>query len=1655
MCRSTCLLMLEICFLAIEFSAVYAQKFKDIRYLKDMPKTSIDSLIQEKPTLYCDTKTNLYNVITKLNEKHAIFITWHRTKAGNWDTLEQYCSVENGLQAKQRCVYNHLTQLPNWEPFLEKELISCELSMYCKEEEFRHYFVQTDGQLKAFVNKWKPSVVGENAGLLKVCLKPNGVPLTRKCLYDKQNQSAHWESLSNLEGYKCLSETNQKIISKKLNDLHNDILTTGLLHKSIDERKAVANRVLNLLDQPNSQRLPADVFTTSEILKLMTTETRNMQLSTDVVKIVNNMMTSDAKVLRISADLNATNSILATFENYMDALSDNFVQQTQCENFNSSKIPANYTSADIKTINLAHLGVFIYFTSNISTFFINPLCANISGIALYPIEARITKAITYTIAAKNDSRSGIRYRFVYMNESIVELLKDSQLKLATFVPLKTMQPIQDELRLIGKKASIVLKIYSNDALFVETDTLRSRKPSSEVLSVSLPSYEGKLMQELPFILRINYFDMSAAKTSSPNCGCGYWNYKTWISNGVHTNNTPNFLNESELVLCYTNHLTQFTYLIGGTFRQSDYDNDVLVTVMQQRALDVVSLVGCALSFLGLIGVWITALVIPNWISQASNKILLNLCSILTLQMVFFLFVNTDDMSEALIRGEDIIKCIVLGALLQYTVLVLFLWMLIIAVLQFQRYVIVIGVTRPKNYIAKSAIIAWFTPLISTLLVVFLDPRSYIPSPFELAVHAGACHPSGSGLHYGVLLPISLIILINLTIFIYVLYSITRTLNLTSQANERGLVIKQIQKNTRIAWLDILCPARRRELNKKELQRMTTISMSNALEKSIVKSSISHSLERNMKVYQILFLIYLRYEVNGQKLCPVDHCEVSFRSLDDDITILIKWEEAKVGTTSVLKNVCSNFTGLPLERHCSYNRDTGEAEWLPYNKNESTVHCSLITNQCERHAFEHDFIMKGNILKPFENHWKNSYNPGLIGLETPCLRANGLPIARRCLYNPAENAIQWESIKHWPRISCYESSYSVINQQVVTNELSTLHREFVGNESLDANDSVLLVNEIARILKLPQHVLLPADIELTGKILQIVTQSSPEPSLMKAITNLTNTVMSSDSAVLSLSAEMNATNTCLKVFEDYVDKTATLIAEHRCDGVNNTKVQIEITENIGVLIVSPKCTNISGLAIYSSHISPQSAHYHSMHFDGLSNLYYRYLYLNQSVGDLLKEQHLLLASFVPEGMWNKMCNELWSHRDHGIVAIKVYKNDKLFVDTSPRADHKPNSLLVDDLPIIFSKRQLRDYPDIHIDCGYWNYSAWDTTGVRVVDSIDGQQLQDYVLCYSNHLTPFSYLVGGVFEQPNAKSVVLITLRHIKALDIISLIGCSASLIGLLCIWLTALIIKNWRSLGSNKVLLHLCAVLTLIIVTFIAINLNFVIEQLMANSTYCVIMGAFLQYIILVLFVWMLIIAILQYQRFVIVLGIVRPKYYITKSAIVAWSLPLIPTLYVALTTPESYVPTYEQWIGNSGICYPTGHGLHFGVLLPISIVVTINIGVILYIFYSLCRTRLSTPTQLHQKSGLVKEIRLMVLLFFLLGLSWIFGLLAYMNLTIVFSYLFCMTATLQGFMLFLYFIILDKHTRDSWTRMMDSSKKMEAKSKSKTSNVPNTASRSQ
>lgn len=335
------------------------------------------------------------------------------------------------------------------------------------------------------------------------------------------------------------------------------------------------------------------------------------------------------------------------------------------------------------------------------------------------------------------------------------------------------------------------------------------------------------------------------------------------------------------------------------------------------------------------------------------------------------------------------------------------------------------------------------------------------------------------------------------------------------------------------------------------------------------------------------------------------------------------------------------------------------------------------------------------------------------------------------------------------------------------------------------------------------------------------------------------------------------------------------------------------------------------------------------------------------------------------------------------------------------------------------------------CGYWNYSTWTSGGVQTTSESHGANQHPLMLCYTNHLTQFSYLIGGSFKQNDLTDEILITSVHLEALDIISLVGCTLSLMGLMGIWVTALMFKSWRDQASNKILLNMCVALTLQMILFLFVNTDDLSETVVEEQHYskCVLMGALLQYSLLVLFTWMLLIAFLQFQRYVTVIGIQRPKHYIAKSAVIAWGVPLIPTLCVALIDPKSYIPNTYQLITDTGICYPSGKGLHFGVILPISLIVTANLAIFVYVFYSISRS-LSMTLQRSEKKLVIKQIRLSVLLFFLLGLSWIFGIFAFMKMGLVFSYLFCLTATMQGFVLFVYFVVFDEISRKCWRRVL-------------------------
>ncbi|XP_059217502.1 uncharacterized protein LOC131994703 [Stomoxys calcitrans] len=849
--------------------------------------------------LSCEQEQYIHEFINESNQSQMLWVTWNRTKAGENAVLPNMCSAANGLPLRRRCYVVAMQQRAQWEPHDNNTvMIQCHRSMFCEEEKFEHFYIEGEDHLQPHVNVWKRTRINQKATLKDVCLKPNGLPLTRKCLYNAKNRKAQWTEIKKFQHFHCLRTTKQPIISNDLNTLLGNV--SGLSTKS---RRESSRRLINLLENPLQRRLPADIHLTNEILKGLIIDFPDPELSADVLHITQNLMASEPNVLLMSAELNATNSLLDTFESYMDNIGDKFVNHIDCGNMTLYKPPPSdknlSMAAPVVEVINTHLpiGVYAHVSGNLSVFFVNPQCAGISGIAIYPSklsakqhqQQHILKGVHY------DSFNDFHYRFIALHESAQELLHDSDLQVAAFVPFTMWQHLHEHFSMMDRSPVLVFKVYAHDGLFVESTTRRLRKPHSKVLSISIPGYEAQLPEDLPFLLR-QHGSTSVENSRDPNTGCGYWNYSTWTSVGVQTTNKPQTISKNPLLLCYTNHLTQFSYLVGGNFKQNDFTDEILITSVHQEALDIISLVGCSLSLLGLIGIWITAAVFKSWRAQASNKVLLNLCVALTLQMVLFLFVNTDDVSEALVESHHYTKCVFVGALLQYSILVLFTWMLLIAFLQFQRYVTVIGIQRPKHYIAKSAILAWGLPLIPTILVATIDPKSYVPPEYQLVTDTGICYPSGPGLHFGVILPVSLIVAANLAIFIYVFYSISRTLSMSLQRSEKKLLVKQIRlsillffllglswifglfafmkmgiafsylfcltatmqgfvlfvyfvildEGARKSWQKVLCPHRAQKAHEKakESQSMTTASTSNGAELSR-NNDRSHSIKNLM------------------------------------------------------------------------------------------------------------------------------------------------------------------------------------------------------------------------------------------------------------------------------------------------------------------------------------------------------------------------------------------------------------------------------------------------------------------------------------------------------------------------------------------------------------------------------------------------------------------------------------------------------------------------------------------------------------------------------------------------------------------------------------------------------------------------------------------
>ncbi|KAH8311532.1 hypothetical protein KR044_006725, partial [Drosophila immigrans] len=658
--------------------------------------------------------------------------------------------------------------------------------------------------------------------------------------------------------------------------------------------------------------------------------------------------------------------------------------------------------------------------------------------------------------------------------------------------------------------------------------------------------------------------------------------------------------------------------------------------------------------------------------------------------------------------------------------------------------------------------------------------------------------------------------------------------------------------------------------------------------------------------------------------------------------------------------------------------------------------------CAAEDFKHTYKMKGEngslIFETHVNRFSRTQMNYSATTQDLCLDRNGLPVQRLC--EDHNGIASWEQLEN---VSCTAGNN-------ISQELNKLHEDLVsGRQSQE-----VILTQVEQVSKAVAQ-LKPVDVYNTASIFGLIDASKQNSTVFGAnLINICHNIMQMNATVLRLSSRLNATNALLDNFEKNMDALSEhLVRKENCGKViseaasesaaagvqliNNADIGVQalISSNLSVFYVNPRCSSITGMAIYSAERSDRKL---------IGHFWYRYLYANESVEALMREPDLETAAYLPGDLWTIELQKRASY-----FVLKVYDNDALFVDASlqsrPRPKVKVLSITIpgfdDELPALVNFL-LRKPNQVGVVCAYWSYETWQLRGIMTSSNM----FDDIVLCQASHLTQFSALFGeDDWPYP-----------HNKILSIGTDVGCGLSLCGILGIFLTALLVSKWRELASTKVLLHLCLALSLQLTLFVILTrMHWSTEE---NWTRCWISGAALQYSVLLIFSWMLIIALLQFHRYVTVLGVNRPHHFVLISAIVAWSLPLLPTLLVVFFAKKSYKAT------KNAFCYPSGIGLLLGIVLPIVLVIVANAFMMIRIVYSV--NQVLSP----RRKLIFQQLRLFVLLFFLLGISWVFGIGTYLKQGIIYSYLFCLTAPLQGIVLFFYFVLFNATHRRAWLRFI-------------------------
>ncbi|XP_078122096.1 uncharacterized protein LOC144527741 [Sander vitreus] len=383
-----------------------------------------------------------------------------------------------------------------------------------------------------------------------------------------------------------------------------------------------------------------------------------------------------------------------------------------------------------------------------------------------------------------------------------------------------------------------------------------------------------------------------------------------------------------------------------------------------------------------------------------------------------------------------------------------------------------------------------------------------------------------------------------------------------------------------------------------------------------------------------------------------------------------------------------------------------------------------------------------------------------------------------------------------------------------------------------------------------------------------------------------------------------------------------------------------------------------------------------------------------------------------------------------VQFNFYQESTVFQDRS-LGKRKLNSGILGASVANLSITKLQDDVIIHLrntepipanfvaTCVFWDFTlndgsgGWNPRGCFVRNSTDNE-----TICGCNHLTSFAILLDL------SKEPVTSRLQD-NILTFITYIGCGVSAIFLSITLLTYLAFEKLRKDIPSKILIQLCLALLLL-------NLVFLVDAWLALYPHavglCISTAWFLHYFLLVTFTWMGLEAAHMYLAIVKVFNSYI-SHYMLKFSLVGWGVPMIVVIIVIAIDKNNYgLVSYGKFADGSSddFCWLKNDiAFYVAVVVYFCIIFLFNFVMFVVVLVQLCRIKRQNPQNLQHRTTL-QDVRSVVGITILLGLTWGFAFFAWGPVNLPFMYLFTIFNSLQGFFIFVFHCAVKENVRKQW-----------------------------